>query len=245
MAAEQLTDLQLEFMRVLWEAGEGTVADVQDRLQAGGRALAPTTVSTVLRRLESQGWVSHRERGRQFIYRAAVSRDDATGDMLDRLRDAAVRRGRAGDGQPVAGRREAAQERSGCHPGADRSEGAGAPAEREDEMIRLALLPQSMFVLSVLLTYLVHSTLWFLVAWAASHPGLGLSSAARSRVWRAALVGPLLRHGAGAGGGRRLAVAGGGADPGRPRPPWTPAVAVPALPALIDLDPEAPLPRCG
>jgi predicted transcriptional regulator len=88
MAAEQLTDLQLEFMRVLWEVGEGTVADVQDRLQAGGRALAPTTVSTVLRRLESQGWVTHRERGRQFIYRAAVSRDDATGDMLDRLRNA-------------------------------------------------------------------------------------------------------------------------------------------------------------
>ena len=84
MAAEQLTDLQLEFMRVLWEVGEGTVADVQDRLQAGGRALAPTTVSTVLRRLESQGWVNHRERGRQFIYRAAVSRDDATGNITIR-----------------------------------------------------------------------------------------------------------------------------------------------------------------
>ena len=45
-------------------------------------------MSTVLRRLETQGWVSHRERGRQFIYRAAVSRDHATGDMLDRLRNA-------------------------------------------------------------------------------------------------------------------------------------------------------------
>jgi predicted transcriptional regulator len=88
MAAEQLSDLQLAFMRTLWEGGEGTVADVSDRLAAEGRALATTTVSTVLRRLEAQGWVAHRERGRQFIYRAAVSRDDATGGMLDRLRQA-------------------------------------------------------------------------------------------------------------------------------------------------------------
>ena len=86
MAAEQLSDLQLAFMRALWEGGEGTVADVQARLEAEGRSLAPTTVSTVLRRLETQGWVTHRERGRQFIYRSAVSRDEATGGMLDRLR---------------------------------------------------------------------------------------------------------------------------------------------------------------
>ena len=32
--------------------------------------------------MERPSWVSHRERGRQFIYRAAVSRDHATGDML-------------------------------------------------------------------------------------------------------------------------------------------------------------------
>lgn len=86
MAAEQLSDLQLAFMRTLWDGGEGTVADVQARLEADGRALAPTTVSTVLRRLETQGWVAHRERGRLFIYRAAVSRDQATEGMLDRLR---------------------------------------------------------------------------------------------------------------------------------------------------------------
>ena len=85
MAAEQLSELQLAFMRALWEGGEGTATDVLERLVAAGRTLAPTTVSTVLRRLESQGWVSHRERGRQFIYRAAVSRDEVTGGMLARI----------------------------------------------------------------------------------------------------------------------------------------------------------------
>jgi BlaI family transcriptional regulator, penicillinase repressor len=85
MAAEQLSDLQLAFMGALWEAGEGTAAEVQEALAAGGRVLAPTTVSTVLRRLEAQGWVTHRERGRQFIYRPTASRQEVTGGMLDRI----------------------------------------------------------------------------------------------------------------------------------------------------------------
>jgi BlaI family penicillinase repressor len=85
MAAEQLSDLQLAFMAELWAAGEATAAEVQERLAANGRVLAPTTVSTVLRRLEVQGWVAHRERGRLFIYRPAVSRQEVTGSMLDRI----------------------------------------------------------------------------------------------------------------------------------------------------------------
>jgi predicted transcriptional regulator len=85
MAAEQLSDLQLAFMTALWDLGEGTGADVLERLAREGRTLAPTTVSTVLRRLEAQGWVRHRERGRQFIYRPTASRREVTGGMLDRI----------------------------------------------------------------------------------------------------------------------------------------------------------------
>jgi predicted transcriptional regulator len=85
MAAEQLSDLQLALMSALWDAGEGTAADVHEALGARGRVLAPTTVSTVLRRLEAQGWVTHRERGRQFIYRPTASRREVTGGMLDRI----------------------------------------------------------------------------------------------------------------------------------------------------------------
>jgi BlaI family penicillinase repressor len=85
VAAEQLSELQLAFMNALWALGEGTVAEVQGVLEQGGRALAPTTVATVLRRLEGQGWVTHRERGRQFVYRPGVTREAVTGDALDRL----------------------------------------------------------------------------------------------------------------------------------------------------------------
>src|SRR5687768_11024079 len=85
MASEQLSDLQLALMTALWELGEGTVSAVQERLDRAGRQLAPTTVATLLRRLEGQGWVKHRQQGRQFLYRAASSRDEVTGGVLERV----------------------------------------------------------------------------------------------------------------------------------------------------------------
>jgi predicted transcriptional regulator len=87
VAEEQLSELQLALVQALWELGEGGVSDVQAWLERRGRKLAPTTVATVLRRLEAQGWVAHREQGRAFIYRAARSRQRATGRMLARITD--------------------------------------------------------------------------------------------------------------------------------------------------------------
>jgi BlaI family transcriptional regulator, penicillinase repressor len=82
---KQLSELQLAVVRALWELGEGGVSEVLSAVARAGRELAPTTVATVLRRLEKDGWVEHRERGRQFVYRARVSREQATGGVLDRI----------------------------------------------------------------------------------------------------------------------------------------------------------------
>jgi predicted transcriptional regulator len=82
---EALSDAQLAFMQALWDLGEGTVAEVMDRLAQAGRKLAPTTVATVLRRLEAKGWVAHREGGRGFLYRAVISRQETSGRLIERL----------------------------------------------------------------------------------------------------------------------------------------------------------------
>jgi BlaI family transcriptional regulator, penicillinase repressor len=82
---KQLSELQLAVVRALWDLGEGSVSDVLSEVGRNGRELAPTTVATLLRRLEKGGWVEHRERGRQFVYRARVSREQATGGVLDRI----------------------------------------------------------------------------------------------------------------------------------------------------------------
>ena len=70
--ATDLSDLQLAIMRVLWDKGEASAAQVQQAL-ARTRKLAITTVSTLLVRLEKKGVIGHRSEGRTFIYRPRVS----------------------------------------------------------------------------------------------------------------------------------------------------------------------------
>ena len=54
-----LSDLQIAVMRVLWERGEPSTADVAEVL-AAERGLKHTTVATLLTRLEKRGVVAMR-----------------------------------------------------------------------------------------------------------------------------------------------------------------------------------------
>ena len=82
-----LSDLQLAFMRALWRRGEATVGEVRDELDSLGRVLKPTTVATVLKRLEARGLVAHRRDGRTFIYRALRSEQDVRRTVVARVKD--------------------------------------------------------------------------------------------------------------------------------------------------------------
>jgi predicted transcriptional regulator len=84
--ATQLTDLQLALMRVLWDRGEATVADIAEALRPG-RELAPTTIATLLSRLERRGVVKHTSQGRQYLYRPAVSEGEVRRSMVSGLTD--------------------------------------------------------------------------------------------------------------------------------------------------------------
>ncbi len=83
----RLGDLQLRIMRVLWDSGPASVAQVRRKLE--GDDLAYTTVATMLRKMEARGLVRHRQHQRRFIYEPAVSAEDVTRsmahDMVDRL----------------------------------------------------------------------------------------------------------------------------------------------------------------
>lgn len=79
-----LGDLQLAIMQVLWDLGEGTVTDVHQALLAE-RGLAPTTIATMLKKMEEKGVVAHRAEGRRFIYQPTVSRDQVKRGMVSDL----------------------------------------------------------------------------------------------------------------------------------------------------------------
>ena len=80
----QLGDLQIALLRALWDRGEATVAQVHDDLRQE-RGLAPTTIATVLTRMEKRGIVTHRNEGRQFVYRPLVSEQDIRQSMVGEL----------------------------------------------------------------------------------------------------------------------------------------------------------------
>ncbi len=71
-------------MKVLWSMSESSVADVVERLPS---RLAYTTISTMLRKLESRGLVQHRQQGRTFLYRAAVPAEAVTHSMANHFID--------------------------------------------------------------------------------------------------------------------------------------------------------------
>jgi predicted transcriptional regulator len=81
-----LGDLQFAIMRVLWRSGESTVAAVH-RALVDERGLAPTTIATMLVKMERKGVVTHRREGRRFVYRPTVSEDEIRRSMVGELTD--------------------------------------------------------------------------------------------------------------------------------------------------------------
>jgi predicted transcriptional regulator len=79
-----LGDLQLAIIRVLWERGEAPVAEVHAVLQEE-RGLAPTTIATMLLKMEKKGVVAHRLDGRRFIYRPTITEEQVRRGMVDEL----------------------------------------------------------------------------------------------------------------------------------------------------------------
>jgi len=83
---QQLTELQLAILRVIWDKGEATVQDIWEALHAD-RGLAQTTVATMLSRLERRGVVTRRApaQSRQYHYRAAVTEREVQHSMVGEL----------------------------------------------------------------------------------------------------------------------------------------------------------------
>jgi len=80
----QVSELQHEILRILWDLEEARVTDVHAALSES-RELASTTVSTLLARMEKKGLVRHRVDGRVFLYRAAVSEEEVRKSLVSDL----------------------------------------------------------------------------------------------------------------------------------------------------------------
>ena len=80
-----LTDVELEFMQIIWGNGEVSTEDIQQALLKQDRDLADGSIRKVLSILVEKGYVVRRREGRGFLYRALVEKTQANRNLVTDL----------------------------------------------------------------------------------------------------------------------------------------------------------------
>ncbi len=76
-----LTRQELQIMKVIWSLGTATVKDVCDSMSQT-KAVAYTTILTLMGILEEKGALTHTRSGRAFLFRPVLSRRQATRNQM-------------------------------------------------------------------------------------------------------------------------------------------------------------------
>ncbi len=83
------TEVELEFMQVLWSAEESTPDDIQIDLAAMGHPLTGGSIRNVLTIMKEKGYISRRKSGKTYLYKAKVHEEQGkksvVQDILSRV----------------------------------------------------------------------------------------------------------------------------------------------------------------
>src|SRR6187455_3023306 len=89
--AEQPTELELQFLKILWEKSPQPVREIRDELARVGRDIAHTSVITTLNTMVKKRFLRRQKEGKGFLFSPRVSRDDVSrkmlGDVMNRVFD--------------------------------------------------------------------------------------------------------------------------------------------------------------
>jgi predicted transcriptional regulator len=85
--SETLTEVELEFMNILWKHPDVPPEYFRNALNAKGRSLTGGTVRKVLGILIRKGYVERSRQGKKYVYRAAVGQIPAKQGMISSLVD--------------------------------------------------------------------------------------------------------------------------------------------------------------
>lgn len=81
------TEVELEFMRILWDRGDSSPDDIAEVLAARGRSLSGGSIRNVLAIMGEKGYVARRKEGKAFLYRPKIREDEAREGMVRDLLD--------------------------------------------------------------------------------------------------------------------------------------------------------------
>src|ERR1700689_1722938 len=76
-----VTPQELEIMKVVWECDSATVRDVYEALLKQ-RKIAYTTVMTMMKILETKGYLKKRRQDRAFVYQPVRPKNQVIGGMI-------------------------------------------------------------------------------------------------------------------------------------------------------------------
>lgn len=79
-----LGETEMEILHHVWELGEATVADVQERILSE-RKVAYTTVMTIMKNLNDKGYLKYRKDGVTFVYSAAQEPENVQFNLIGKL----------------------------------------------------------------------------------------------------------------------------------------------------------------
>lgn len=76
----------MEILHHVWELGEATVAQVQERILKK-RKVAYTTVMTIMKNLNDKGYLKYRKDGVTYVYSARKKPEDVQSSLVSGLLD--------------------------------------------------------------------------------------------------------------------------------------------------------------
>ncbi|MBN1294846.1 MAG: BlaI/MecI/CopY family transcriptional regulator [Candidatus Latescibacteria bacterium] len=84
-----LTEVELEFMQILWSHKEAAPEDIKQALNVKGRTLTGGSIRKMLLILMKKEYVERIKEGKKYIYRAKVKQTNAKKSMILELLDRA------------------------------------------------------------------------------------------------------------------------------------------------------------
>ena len=94
-ASEQPTELELQFLKILWERSPQLVRDIRDELAKSGRDIAHTSVITTLNTMVKKRIISRKKEGKAFLFSPRLTREQVSqsvlGDVVNRVFDGSAK----------------------------------------------------------------------------------------------------------------------------------------------------------
>ncbi len=81
-----LGESEMEILHHVWDLGEATVAQVQEKILEE-RKVAYTTVMTIMKNLNDKGYLKYRKEGVTFVYSAAQEPESVQFNLINKMVD--------------------------------------------------------------------------------------------------------------------------------------------------------------